>query len=102
MVPPKKAGTGGGHRAGVEIYAEELDDNLRNWRLHPYAQEMSLRDAKQEVGWAGALLYNERTKRLIDGHLRKRIARKKRSRSWSADRREEGEQRFSPLSIRLE
>ena len=38
---------------------------------------MSLRDAKQEVGWAGALLYNERTKRLIDGHLRKKIARKR-------------------------
>jgi hypothetical protein len=38
---------------------------------------MALRDAKQEVGWAGALLYNERTKRLIDGHLRKKIAKKR-------------------------
>ena len=68
----------GGETLRLEwMYAEELDDNLRNWRLHPYAQEMSLRDAKQEVGWAGALLYNERTKRLIDGHLRKKIARKR-------------------------
>lgn len=59
------------------MYAEELDGNPRNWHLHPYAQEAALRDAKQEVGWAGALLYNERTKRLIDGHLRKKIAKKR-------------------------
>ena len=26
-----------------------------------------------QVGWAGALLYNERTKRLIDGHARKQL-----------------------------
>ena len=85
------------------MYAEELDGNPRNWHLHPYAQEAALRDAKQEVGWAGALLYNERTKRLIDGHLRKKIA-KKRERipvlvgSWS----EEEEAKFSPHSIRPE
>jgi len=54
-----------------------MDGNPRNWHLHPYAQEAALRDAKQEVGWAGALLYNERTKRLIDGHLRKKIAKKR-------------------------
>jgi len=68
----------GGETLRLEwMYAAELDDNPRNWRLHPYAQEMTLRDAKQDVGWAGALLYNERTKRLIDGHLRKKIARKR-------------------------
>jgi len=26
-----------------------------------------------EIGWAAPLLYNERTKRLIDGHARKRV-----------------------------
>src|ERR1700732_5137578 len=68
----------GGEKLRLEwMYAEELDGNPRNWRLHPYAQEMALRDAKQEVGWAGALLYNDRTKRLIDGHLRKKIANKR-------------------------
>jgi DNA modification methylase len=54
----------------------QVQDNPRNWRLHPYAQEAALRDIKQEVGWAGALLYNEKTGRLIDGHLRKKIAKK--------------------------
>jgi DNA modification methylase len=30
-----------------------------------------------DVGWAGAALYNRRTRRLIDGHLRKKITKKK-------------------------
>jgi DNA modification methylase len=50
-----------------------LDENPRNWRTHPQKQLDGLRDAIQEVGWAGALLYNERTKRLIDGHARKKL-----------------------------
>src|SRR5262249_24712675 len=32
------------------------------------------RDVLAEVGWAGALLFNERTGRLIDGHARKKVA----------------------------
>lgn len=55
---------------------EELEDNPRNWRQHPNAQLLALRDIIAEVGWAGALLYNERTGRLIDGHARKKIAKK--------------------------
>lgn len=34
---------------------------------------MALKDAVAEVGWAGALLFNERTNRLIDGHARKEL-----------------------------
>lgn len=52
---------------------EELESNPLNWRTHSPAQETSLREALADVGWAGALLLNERTGRLIDGHLRKRI-----------------------------
>lgn len=48
-----------------------LDANPKNWRRHPPEQTAALRDAIGEVGWAGALLYNERTRRLIDGHARK-------------------------------
>ena len=33
----------------------------------------ALPEVIQEVGWAGALLYNERTQRLIDGHARKEL-----------------------------
>lgn len=51
----------------------QLDDNPSNWRLHPASQLSALNDLIAEVGWAGALLYNERTKRLIDGHGRKEL-----------------------------
>lgn len=52
----------------------ELADNPRNWRTHPPEQEAALQGAMTEVGWAGACLYNERTGRLIDGHLRRKVA----------------------------
>ena len=51
-----------------------LGDNPQNWRRHSPIQNAALRDALKEVGWAGALLYNSRTKTLIDGHLRKKVA----------------------------
>jgi DNA modification methylase len=55
---------------------EELKDNPRNWRRHPGAQILALKSVKAEVGWAGAVLFNERTGHLVDGHARKKIARK--------------------------
>jgi DNA modification methylase len=55
---------------------EELADNPRNWRKHPQSQEIALKRVLAEVGWAGVVLYNERTGRLIDGHLRKKVAKK--------------------------
>lgn len=54
----------------------DLADNERNYKTHPSAQQLALRAALAELGWAGALLFNERTKRLIDGHARKKVARK--------------------------
>lgn len=53
---------------------QELAANPKNWRTHPEAQTAALSDALAEVGWAGALLYNEATGRLIDGHARKDVA----------------------------
>ncbi|MGA2499558.1 MAG: hypothetical protein ABSH20_17615 [Tepidisphaeraceae bacterium] len=57
------------------IEAGSLTDNEKNWRRHPPEQLQSLKDLMQdpEIGWAGACLFNERTKRLIDGHARKSI-----------------------------
>jgi hypothetical protein len=52
----------------------ELASNPANWRVHPKGQRLALSAALKEVGWAGALLYNEATGRLIDGHLRKDVA----------------------------
>jgi hypothetical protein len=52
----------------------ELEANPQNWRTHPDSQRAGLSAVMAEVGWAGALLYNERTSRLIDGHLRSELA----------------------------
>jgi DNA modification methylase len=57
--------------------AAELADNPANWRKHPAKQINALRDVLAEVGWAGVVLYNENTKRLIDGHARKGISKGK-------------------------
>jgi DNA modification methylase len=57
------------------LNADELADNPANWRRHPQAQLSALTDVLAEVGWAGALLYNEATGRLIDGHARKALTR---------------------------
>jgi len=55
------------------VWAEagSLADNPRNWRRHGKAQRQALAAVMGDVGWAGALLYNETTRRLIDGHCRK-------------------------------
>lgn len=51
----------------------ELEENPSNWRKHPEAQVQGLEAVIADVGWAGALLYNEATGRLIDGHARKKL-----------------------------
>jgi hypothetical protein len=53
------------------VEAGSLTDNPHNWRRHPKGQTNALKDVLGDVGWAGVLLYNETTGRLIDGHARK-------------------------------
>lgn len=47
-----------------------LQPHVLNWKSHPAAQRDSYHDLKDEVGWAGALLFNEQTGHLLDGHMR--------------------------------
>lgn len=56
--------------------AADLCGNPNNWRHHPPEQLEALRGVIEdpEIGYAGALLFNERTNRLIDGHGRLKIA----------------------------
>lgn len=54
--------------------ANELADNPANWKRHPRTQVKAQEKLIEEVGWAGAALYNETTGRLIDGHMRKMIS----------------------------
>lgn len=53
----------------------DLAENPANWRTHGDAQLEGLKGVLDEVGWAGACLYNEQTERLIDGHARKKISK---------------------------
>jgi hypothetical protein len=55
----------------VWVKAASLTDHPQNWKTHPSKQLNALRDGIRRNGWAGALLYNLTTNRLIDGHARK-------------------------------
>ena len=61
----------------IWVEAGSLADNPHNWRRHPGEQMKGLQGTIAEVGWAGALLYNETTGRLIDGHARKAVVNPK-------------------------
>ncbi len=52
------------------VRAGDLKRNPRNWRRHPDGQKAALRAVLDDVGWAGALLWNRRTEQLVDGHAR--------------------------------
>jgi Domain of unknown function (DUF4417) len=51
----------------------ELAAHPRNWKAHGREQLDSISDLFDQVGFAGAFLFNERTGRLLDGHGRKEI-----------------------------
>ena len=52
----------------------ELTPNPANWRRHPDSQRGALAEVLQRVGLVMPVLYNERTGRLVDGHLRQDMA----------------------------
>lgn len=45
-------------------------ENPSNWRRHPEKQANAMRQVLDQVGWAGALLFNEQTGKLLNGHMR--------------------------------
>src|SRR5260370_24344346 len=49
-------------------------EHPKNWKFHPGEQLDSIGGLLDSVGWAGALLFNERTGRLLDGHARRKLA----------------------------
>ncbi len=61
----------------VYMSPDELSEHPSNWRRHSTLQKDAIAGALDEVGWAGALLYNTRSCRLIDGHARRDIALRK-------------------------
>src|SRR5260370_7886508 len=72
--PVMKAENKGAENLRLEwIDPATLQGNPSNWRKHPKRQRLALKAAIEEIGWAGALLYNERSGKLIDGHARKEL-----------------------------
>ena len=74
---PRKPATGATSQpaAGLRLEswpAAKLRERLNphNWRVHPEAQLKALRAMIGQVGYAGAVLLNETTGNLIDGHAR--------------------------------
>lgn len=59
------------------VQAKTLAANPLNWRTHSEAQLKALGAVlgDDDLGWAGALLYNKRTKRLVDGHGRLKLVK---------------------------
>jgi len=55
----------------------ELDKILPhpdNWKVHPQYQRDAFREVLSRVGWLQGIVVNERTGRVIDGHLRLEMA----------------------------
>lgn len=53
---------------------ERMLPNPHNWRRHPDFQKAVVSATLSEVGWVQEIIYNVRTKRLVDGHLRVALA----------------------------
>lgn len=56
------------------VRAGDLKHHPRNWRRHGEGQKAAMRSILGRVGWANALLFNEKTGRLVDGHMRSELA----------------------------
>jgi hypothetical protein len=52
----------------------ELLANEKNWRTHPQAQQDALEGALRTVGVVQNIIVNERSGKLLDGHLRVEMA----------------------------
>lgn len=52
----------------------ELVTNPANWRQHPLHQRDALRELLGSVGWVQGVVVNERSGRMVDGHLRAELA----------------------------
>ncbi|OFX13214.1 MAG: hypothetical protein A2Z18_11140 [Armatimonadetes bacterium RBG_16_58_9] len=57
-----------------EVPARGLVPNPENWRRHPEPQRRALAGALSEVGWVQDVIVNQRTGRIVDGHMRAELA----------------------------
>ena len=58
----------------AEVAPGDLVPHPDNWRTHPLLQQEALEGVLDEVGWVQRIIVNERTGRVVDGHLRVELA----------------------------
>ena len=58
----------------AELPPDEIEGHPLNWREHPDHQAAALRDVMANVGVVDEVIVNKRTGRLVNGHLRVRLA----------------------------
>lgn len=63
----------------ADVDPAKLVANPDNWRIHPENQRQALSGVLGTVGFVQSVIVNERTGRLIDGHLRVELAVKERA-----------------------
>lgn len=56
---------------------EKLLAHPKNWRSHSPDQESAVEGLLEEIGWVNSVVVNKTTGRLIDGHLRVELAKKR-------------------------
>ena len=63
--------------ASGEEDPEKLLAHPKNWRSHSADQESAVEGLLEEVGWVSNVIVNRKTGRLIDGHLRVTLAKRR-------------------------
>lgn len=56
------------------VPSESLLANPYNYRVHPSNQQKAMEEMLSGHGWVGAAIVNERTGRIVDGHMRATLA----------------------------
>jgi hypothetical protein len=58
----------------ADVDPRTLSANPANWRVHPKAQADALAGVLSEIGVVQSVIVNERSGRIVDGHLRVQLA----------------------------
>lgn len=56
------------------VNPKSLDLNEKNWRKHPLFQEEALEGIMETIGWIQDVIVNKSTNKVVDGHLRIKLA----------------------------
>ena len=59
------------------VAPDQLLGNPWNYRIHSHIQEHAIENVLNDIGWVRAVLVNQRTGHVVDGHLRVSLAMSK-------------------------